>query len=353
MGGDSASDRLSFLVTWDDPLSGLTRQFYLTFNPEDSTVEMSDNRSRKTFLKKTVTTEVKREDLYLGNTLLLLSRRLQVVDYGDEVTRSLCSQSLETTVVIVPSTALSEAGRLLAEAQTAGFSLGRAKTISFNSMQVRNILGEDGEEGDLLCSGPCLAMELVMEDAVNKFAQLAIKKGTSRVRSSATAGEALRESSSLLPPTFSPKSPAISWRQEEAFSTCCLIKPHSVSKAGAIIEAIQEEGFTLLGLSTFLLTFHQAEEFLEVYRGVVEEWGESVTHLSSGPCVVLQIGGEEDVVEKLREFCGPPDPAVAKLIRPKSLRARFGESLVKNSVHCTDLPEDASLETNYFFSVLQ
>ena len=39
-----------------------------------------------------------------------------------------------------------------------------------------------------------------------------------------------------------------------------------MSKAGAIIEAIQEEGFTLLGLSTFLLTFHQAEEFLEVYR---------------------------------------------------------------------------------------
>ena len=74
------------------------------------------------------------------------------------------------------------------------------------------------------------------------------------------------------------------------------------------------------------------------------------------------------MVEKLRELCGPPDPAVAKLIRPKSLRARqelcfgqllsivnlrFGESSVKNSVHCTDLPEDASLETNYFFSVLQ
>jgi len=58
MGGDSAGDRLSFLVTWDDPLSGLTRQFYLTFNPEDSTVEMSDNRSKKIFLKKTVTTEV-------------------------------------------------------------------------------------------------------------------------------------------------------------------------------------------------------------------------------------------------------------------------------------------------------
>ena len=121
-------------------------------------------------------------------------------------------------------------------------------------------------------------------------------------------------------------------------------------------------------------------------RGVVDEWGESVTHLSSGPCLALQVststqpqiwthfqhqlGGEGDLVERLRELCGPPDPAVAKLIRPKSLRARFedgkkhqlpwnpihfrfGESLVKNGVHCTDLPEDASLEVNYFFSVLQ
>ena len=32
---------------------------------------------------------------------------------------------------------------------------------------------------------------------------------------------------------------------------------------------------------------------------------------------------------------------------------RFGESTVRNGVHCTDLPEDASLEINYFFSVLQ
>ena len=75
-------------------------------------------------------------------------------------------------------------------------------------------------------------------------------------------------------------------------------------------------------------------------RGVVEEWGESVTHLSSGPCLALQVptstlscnsfsnqlGGEGDLVEKLRELCGPPDPAVAKLIRPKSLRARCENS---------------------------
>ena len=45
-----------------------------------------------------------------------------------------------------------------------------------HKLQVRNILGEEGEEAKLLCSGPTLVMELVMEDAVSKFAQLANAK---------------------------------------------------------------------------------------------------------------------------------------------------------------------------------
>ena len=45
-----------------------------------------------------------------------------------------------------------------------------------HKLQVRNILGEEGEKAELLCSGPTLAMELVMEDAVSKFAQLASAK---------------------------------------------------------------------------------------------------------------------------------------------------------------------------------
>ena len=73
------------------------------------------------------------------------------------------------------------------------------------------------------------------------------------VRSSATAEEARRESASLLPPTFSSRAPSISWQQvliyfikffhqnlryfiQEGASTCCLIKPHAMAQAGAIIE---------------------------------------------------------------------------------------------------------------------
>lgn len=34
-------------------------------------------------------------------------------------------------------------------------------------------------------------------------------------------------------------------------------------------------------------------------------------------------------------------------------RARFGLDKVRNAVHCTDLPEDGSLEVEYFFSIQQ
>jgi nucleoside-diphosphate kinase len=44
---------------------------------------------------------------------------------------------------------------------------------------------------------------------------------------------------------------------------------------------------------------------------------------------------------------------IARALRPKSLRALFGSDKIKNAVHCTDLPEDGTLECEYFFSILQ
>ena len=36
-----------------------------------------------------------------------------------------------------------------------------------------------------------------------------------------------------------------------------------------------------------------------------------------------------------------------------SYRAKFGIDRVKNAVHCTDLPEDGTIECEYFFNILQ
>ena len=82
-----------------------------------------------------------------------------------------------------------------------------------------------------------------------------------------------------------------------------------------------------------------------------------VKQLSSGMYMAMAIGVDHenipDVVTKFREFCGPQDSEIAKLLRPLTLRARFGQNLAHNAIHCTDLPEDGPLEVEYFFRVLQ
>ena len=232
--------------------------------------------------------------------------------------------------------------------QAAGFTLGRARLVALTDLQAATLLdplrGRPSHQARVaeLTTGPTLAMELVRGDAVALWSRM-VGQGEERVgkegdegeemeergvvaRGSSSVEEARREVGVLFAPTPSPLlRPAPSWHQG-APSTCLIIKPHAMAAAGALLEALQEEGLTLLALHTFLLTFQQAEEFLEVYKGVVEEYGEMVKQLSSGQCMVVQVGEAEgrgeSVVHRVRELCGPPDPSTAKLIRPKSLRAR-------------------------------
>lgn len=80
-----------------------------------------------------------------------------------------------------------------------------------------------------------------------------------------------------------------------------------------------------------------------------------VDELSRGPFLAFEVVDPDGAnpCEAFRELCGPADPDIARVLRPNSLRALFGDSRVANAVHCTDLPEDGELEVNYFFDILQ
>jgi nucleoside-diphosphate kinase len=138
-----------------------------------------------------------------------------------------------------------------------------------------------------------------------------------------------------------------------------------------IIESIVASGFNINTLELFYMDKNEATEFLEVYKGVVPEYHGLVEQLSSGTCIVLEIAKlgnsqknvkgsleeqkeeNDSVVNEFRAFTGPSDPVIARTLRPNTLRAKFGANKIKNAVHCTDLPEDGVLESEFFFNIMQ
>jgi nucleoside-diphosphate kinase len=100
-----------------------------------------------------------------------------------------------------------------------------------------------------------------------------------------------------------------------------LIKPHAVANgdAGKIINAILEEGFEISAMEMFTLDKPSAEEFFEVYRGVVPEFVAMIEHITSGPVIVLEVR-QENAVRSFRELAGPMDPEIAKNLRTNTLR---------------------------------
>ncbi|KAJ3390666.1 Nucleoside diphosphate kinase 7 [Lobulomyces angularis] len=143
--------------------------------------------------------------------------------------------------------------------------------------------------------------------------------------------------------------------QRKYFQTLCLIKPHAVNKFehGSIINEILKENYFISDMELFNLESANAEEFLEVYKDVVPEYHLMLDQLTSGILVALEISGKnENIVCEFRNFCGPSDPELGRLIRPQTLRSKFGTDKIKNSVHCTDLTDDGVLEAEYFFKIL-
>jgi len=105
-------------------------------------------------------------------------------------------------------------------------------------------------------------------------------------------------------------------------------------------------------MQMFNLDKPTAQEFFEIYKGVLPEFIPITEHMTTGPCIVMEVR-QERAVEAFRELCGPLDPEIAKNLRPRSLRARFGGDRICNGFHCTDLPDDGVLECEYFFAIQQ
>ena len=132
-------------------------------------------------------------------------------------------------------------------------------------------------------------------------------------------------------------------------TTFAIIKPDATlaRNTGKIVDIIEKEGFEVVGLKKVNMSQAQAEEFYAVHSAR-PFFGELVSFMTSGPCVLLALR-KENAIAAWRDLMGATDPAKAA---PNTMRALFGTNVGSNATHGSDAPETAQTELKLFFPEL-
>jgi nucleoside-diphosphate kinase len=132
--------------------------------------------------------------------------------------------------------------------------------------------------------------------------------------------------------------------------TFSIIKPDATGKnlIGKIIAHFEAEGIRICAMKKIHMTRAQAEGFYAVHSER-SFFGELCDFMSSGPCVVMVLEGE-NVILRNREIMGATNPAEAA---EGTLRKLYADSIGNNAVHGSDAPETAAVEINYFFNAFE
>ncbi|XP_053313477.1 nucleoside diphosphate kinase 7 isoform X2 [Spea bombifrons] len=373
----SEEDRYVFIAEWYDPNAALQRRYQLIYYTKDQSVEMYDVKNHRIFLRRTKYEELRKEDLFVGNKINVFSRLLHLIDYGDQYTARKVGSKKEKTLAMIKPDAVMKMGSIIESILDSGFLITKAKMVLLSRAEAMDFYREHHSKSffnDLIhfmTSGPIVALEVVGDDAVASWRKLLgptnagiarsespesirARFGTDGTKNAAHGSDSIASAARELE-FFFPSSggPGPKNTAKLTDCTCCIIKPHAVSEGltGKILNDILSTGFEISAMQMFTMEKANAEEFYEIYKGVVAEYNEMVAELCCGPCVALEIR-DADAPKRFREYCGPSDPEIARHLRPRTLRARFGKNKIKNAVHCTDLPEDSVLEVQYFFKIL-
>lgn len=132
--------------------------------------------------------------------------------------------------------------------------------------------------------------------------------------------------------------------------TFTMIKPDAMKSghAGAILDRIIKEGYSIVALKMTRLSVNKAGEFYAIHKER-PFYGELVEFMSSGP-IIAAILEKNDAVASFRILIGATNPAQAA---EGTIRKLYAASVGENAVHGSDSDENAAMEGNFFFSGLE
>lgn len=95
-------ERLAFMASWLDNVSGVSWTYQLMMYPSSSEVELFDVKNRRVFLRRTKLEGLKPELFFVGGCCTVLGRQLNIIDYGDEYTRKALSAAKQRYDALTP-----------------------------------------------------------------------------------------------------------------------------------------------------------------------------------------------------------------------------------------------------------
>ena len=318
-----------FELDWFDPVSGILKLVYLQYFIEDNTIQLLSGG--RTLLSRIWYKDINLSDLFIGNTVQVFNKLMVVKAYANIATTRYMEARECHFILSCCADDGHKLGKIFNIASKYQFNMGRVRTTS-TAIVHNNI---NASKGDMV-------LEFVGINADSNSFNEDISKLNINVTQVAA-----NQISEILSQVTSINVP------EEC--TLCLIKPNAIKSksTGNILEAISENGFYIGGLFSTQLTMEMAEEFFDVYNTIYPSYVNMINHVTSSSVLAVMIVGDNfDVVERFREFTGPLDPELARVIKPKSLRALFGADVALNGIHCSDLTEDGDMECRYFFNTL-
>jgi nucleoside-diphosphate kinase len=264
------------------------------------------------FIKRIACPGLTIRELFVGSIINVFSRQLKLVEYGDMFTRRCFEASSEKTFAMIKPDCYTQTGKIIDAIYQNGFKISKLKMSRFSRPQLTDdFYGEHRGKAffsdltNFMQSDVVTGMEIVNENAVQKFRDvigptnsneakqhaphtLRARFGADGLRNaihgSSSQSEFNREASLFFSKQFQPTA---------VFNncTCAVIKPHIIQEglAGQVIDMILQEGFEISSMQMFTLDRPTAEEFFEVYKGVLPEFTGMIEHMTSGPCIVLEI----------------------------------------------------------------
>lgn len=132
--------------------------------------------------------------------------------------------------------------------------------------------------------------------------------------------------------------------------TFTMIKPDAMKNghAGIILDRFIKEGYRIIALKVTKLSAEKAGEFYAIHKER-PFYGELVQFMSSGP-ITAAILEKENAVAEFRTLIGATNPAQAA---DGTIRKLYATSLGENAVHGSDSDENAKIEGDFFFSILE